>query len=141
MAIEQIEILLNQVANGHLVLKQGIDRGAKIVGTAMPEGVKLVGIGDLLRRVQVVSLPELGRGAVMQILAKAQEGYGVEIHETVAAACIKAARELPGCFPGKALSLLDAAVSLAVVGGAKVVAADDIYAAAARFWPAQREKE
>jgi hypothetical protein len=141
LAIEQVEILLNQVPNGHLVLKQGIDRRAKIVGTAMPEGVKLMGTGDLLRRMQVVWLPEISKSACMQILLKAREGYGVEIHETVAAACMKAARELPGCFPGKALSLLDAAVSLAVVGGAKVVAADDIYAAAARFWPGQREKE
>ena len=141
LGIEQIDVLLNQVPNGHLVLKQGIDRGAKIVGTAMPEGAKVVGIGDLLRRVQVVMLGEISRGALMAILLKAREGYGVEIHETVAATCIKAARELPGCLPGKALSLLDAAASLAVVGGAKVVAADDIYAAAARFWPVQRERE
>jgi ATP-dependent Clp protease ATP-binding subunit ClpA len=134
-AIEHAELLVGQFDLGHSLLSRALDQGVKLIGTALPEFVDGFNTPELARRLQMVPLPELPREHVIQIVLGAGPRYRVEINEAAAVACFKAARELPGQFPGKAVDLLDAAASAAEVNGATVLAPDDIYSVAKKHWP------
>jgi hypothetical protein len=112
-----------------------LEEGARLIGTTLPEHCQVFCCPELARRIQIIALPELSSDSLARILLNARSRYPVEIHEGAALACIRAARDLPGHFPGNALSLLDAAASLAVASGGELVAADDIYSTAHRFPP------
>ncbi len=133
--IEHAELVTGYVSWGHLLLSRALGKGVRLIGTLLPEACEAFNCPALARRVQVIELDELPRGTVTQIVLAARAAYPVEIHEAAALACVKAARDLPGHFPGKALSLLDAAASFAAANGAQVVAADDVYSAAQRLRP------
>ncbi len=134
-AIEHVELLTRCVAWGQLVLGRALDAGTRIIGTVRLEALDAFDCPTLARRVQVIELAELPREHLMQILLAASARYSVDIHESAILACARAARDLPGHFPGKALALLDATAALALVSNAKVVTADDIYCAAQKFRP------
>lgn len=129
-AIEHVELLVRCVDQGDLLLSRALDDGARIVGTALPGHVGALYGPPLDRRIQCIEMPEPSLDDLKQIITAARTRYRAEIGETAVLACIKAASSLPGCFPGKAITLLDAAASLCVARGEAVVAADCIYAAA-----------
>jgi hypothetical protein len=133
--IEHAELVVEHIDWGPLLLSRALNEGVRIIGTSLPQACEPFHCPDLVRRIQVMELCELPLKSLIQIVANAGAAYPVEIHPTVAGACIKATQDLPGHFPGKALSLLDAAASFAAASGACVLAADDIYSAAQRLRP------
>ena len=130
VAVEQIELIFRCVPRGDLLLSRALDQGARILASTSDPGC--VRSDALLRRVQMVRLDELPPADLVEIVSLYRAGYALEINDNCINACVSAACGLPGHFPGKALTLLDAAVSHARVGGACVVAADDILAAAGK---------
>ena len=66
--------------------------------------------------------------------------HKVRIDELAVRTSVKAAEPLEGCFPAKAIALLDTAASKAALGGRKTVVPDDIYVAAGGF-PVKKDKE
>ena len=56
--------------------------------------------------------------------------HGVEIDESCLGFCVSTARDISGCYPAKAIDLLDTACALASMSGAGVIGPDDIWAAA-----------
>ncbi len=135
VAIEHVELLVELADIGPLLLSRALDDGAKIIGTLPRGSIENFNHSELARRVQLIRLPELHRDVVVQILLNARAAYRVEIQESTAVTCIRAAKDLPGRFPGKAIALLDAAASFAVAIGAEVVSPDDIYCAAQKLGP------
>jgi hypothetical protein len=67
---------------------------------------------------------------LIAILLERGHGYEVGIDSLIAATALRASSALPGEYPAKLVSLLDAAVANAAAAGATVLAPDDIYATA-----------
>jgi ATP-dependent Clp protease ATP-binding subunit ClpA len=141
VVIEHAELIAGDVHWGQLLLSRALGEGARVIGTVLPQACEAFSCPALARRIKVVQLEELSWESLIRIVSNAGTAYPMEIHPTAIVACVKAARDLPGHFPGKALSLLDAAASFVAVNGAKVVAADDIYSAAQRFRPLSQPQQ
>lgn len=142
VAIEHIALVACQVENGCLLLGEALDRGARIVGTALPELLEAFAHPQLLRRLQPIILPPLSNRAIAEILASLRGRYAIEIQPSALNACIRAASDLPGAHPGKAIALLDVAANLALVRGETVLAADDVFSAAHHWhWPQDKHAQ
>lgn len=135
VALEHIELAL-VVPDGRLLVSQALDAGARIIGTALPAQQARLAQAPLARRVSVVSLPEPEPSQTLEILGalvdRIAAHHGVEIVPSCLPAAVRAAGSLPGCFPAKAVTLLDSAAARASLGGAAVVGIDDICFAASQ---------
>ena len=136
VALEHIELALAK-PQGNLILVQFLDKGGTLIGTTLPQYLPAFQTSPLARRVQVIDLPEMTPTQTEPVLTAMCEQiisyYHVEINDFCISACIRAAQQLAGYFPAKAIALLDAAVARAVKAGAKIIGPDDIYFTAQRF--------
>ncbi len=135
-AIEHVALALC-VPAGPARLAEAIDAGARLIGTALPPHVAQLAGTPLTRRLLIVEVEELSPRLTAEVLRTITEPvarhHGVQIDESCLAACVRAAGPLPGCFPAKAISILDAAAARAALSGSAVIGPDDIYFAAGRI--------
>jgi hypothetical protein len=140
LALEHLERAVC-ILHGPLLLSQALDGGARIVGTALPAHLSGFRSAPLARRVHVTELSEPTAAETDAILMRARgriaAHHGVQIDDSTVHACVSAAQTLAGCFPAKAIALLDAAASRAALSGAPDLSGDEIYFAAARVRSSQ----
>lgn len=136
VALEHIELAFS-TPHSVLLMTQILDKGGKLIGTTLPQYLPVFQTSPLARRVQVVELSELSSSQSKVVLRSLRDQivshYGLEIDDSCVHTCVKAAEDLAGFFPAKAIALLDAAVAGAALLGSKVVGPDDIYFTAQKF--------
>jgi ATP-dependent Clp protease ATP-binding subunit ClpA len=136
LAIDHIDLAVADLAQGSLLLARAVDSGVRIVGTVLPDALPRILRGPLARRSNVVPLDEPTLHQTAEILMglrdAIQERHGVEISDAIVRGCVKAAQELPGNFPARAIRLMDAAAARASLAGAEVMGIDDICLAVSR---------
>jgi ATP-dependent Clp protease ATP-binding subunit ClpA len=141
VVLEHLEMALIGVPRGHLLLGQALDVGARLIGTTLAGYLSKFEIEPLTRRLQVAELSEMSKSETGEVLVRLRDRIAahhlITIDETLLDAVIEAALPLPGHFPAKAISLLDAGAARAVLAGESELSLFDVYTAAARF----REEE
>lgn len=137
VALEHVDLVLSSVAGGAFLLAKALDArpGVRLIGTTLPKNRPLFQ-APLVRRLHRVMMTELDEhdtlSAVLQALPHLAAHHQVDIDQNCAAVSMAAARTIPGCLPGKAIALLDAAAARAALAGTRVVGPDDVYFAAGR---------
>jgi len=134
-AIEHLELAVG-IPCGPALLAEAIDAGTRIVGTTLPPYVRQFAVAPLWRRLHVMGLAELSPHETVEVLRAVAEPvathHRVGIDESCIAACVQAARPLPGHFPAKAIAILDAAAARVALSESAVIGPDDVYFAAGR---------
>ena len=137
VVLEHLEMALIGVPRGHLLLGQALDVGARLIGTTLAGYLSKFEIEPLTRRLQVTELSEMSMSETGEVLVTLRDRiaahHRITIDETLLDAVIEAALPLPGHFPAKAISLLDAGAARAVLAGESELSLFDVYTAAARF--------
>ena len=136
LALEHIELVM-PVPHGLLLLANFLDTGHSLIGTTWPAYVDGFQRRPIARRMQLVDLEELSPTQAAAVLERWRRPiashHGIEIGLSCINQCVKAARPLAGCYPAKAIALLDAAAARASLTAVAALSPDDIYAAAANF--------
>ncbi|MFY9573560.1 MAG: AAA family ATPase [Blastocatellia bacterium] len=134
--LEHAEMALIGVPRGHLLLGQALDKGARLVGTTLPGCLQRFEIEPLKRRLQITDLEPMSLSETAEVLLALRDGiaahHHIAIDESVLNAVIETAIPMTGCFPAKAISLLDAASARAVLARESELSLFDVYSAAAR---------
>jgi ATP-dependent Clp protease ATP-binding subunit ClpA len=145
LALDHLERTTMGAPRGQHLLAQATDRGARVMGTILPEFVPLFQRAPLARRIQFVPLREpTGREAadvLRALIDSVASHHGVEIDENVIPVCVREAQNLPGVYPAKAITLLDDAATTASVLRMPTVGTRDIVSAATRWRAAIEDKE
>lgn len=143
LALDHLERTSMGAPRGQHLLAQATDRGAKIMGTLLPEFTPLYHRAPLARRIQFVTLREQTEREATDVLRALLESvashHGVDIDEGVIPVCVREAQALPGAYPAKAITLLDDAATTASVLHMPTVGTRDIKAAATRLRAAVEE--
>jgi ATP-dependent Clp protease ATP-binding subunit ClpA len=136
LALEHIELAVSN-PRGPLLLAAFLDQGRPLVGTILPDYLPRLQRDCLHRHSHVTELAELRAEQTARVLAtlrpKIAEHHRIEIDESCIPACMRAVGSLAGYLPAKAITLLDAAAARSSLGGANVLAPDDIYWMASRL--------
>ena len=136
LALEHVELILAS-ACGPLLLEKHLDTGGRLLGTTLPQHLRHFRREPLARRLHLVELPEASAAdtaAVLDALApRIADHHRIQIDKSCINPCIHAASPIPGCYPAKAITLLDAAAAAAALAGADTLALDDICLAADRI--------
>lgn len=147
VALEHAELAVCDMRYGPLLLANALDRGVAMVGVVLPQYLRFFLEPPLRRRVHVITLNEPSYETAAKMVAAHAPAiaahHGVTIDEHLAQGATAAAEPLPGCRPGKAVTLLDAAAARAAIKGVAVVGLEDVYFAARRAQvcePAQDEE-
>ena len=121
LALEHLELVFLEAPHGPLLLEAALERGVRIVATALPGIALLADDGSLGGRLERISLTEPGPQATALVLREVSRRvgahHGVAIDEDAVALVIDQALPLPGHLPGKAVTLLDRAASRAAMLG------------------------
>ena len=137
LAIEQAEWTLINVPRGHILLREALDRGVRVIATSLPGQRNLFGCHPLASRLDVVQLNELCAGDACRVLEALRPSitphHDVQIDAEVERAAVERSLSMEGCLPGKAVALLDAAAALANLNGRAAVTLMDVYLAASRM--------
>ena len=120
VAMEHLELALAEVPHGPYLLAQALDRGARLIGTTLPQYVQPFTLGALARRVQIIELAPLVPGDACEALLghrdRVASHHGVAIPDALVRAVVDQARSVEGPLPATAVELLDAAAARAVAG-------------------------
>lgn len=134
LAVERIDHALTRGGVVEELVSQALDRGLRMVGTALPGTLRRLRRPPLWRRTRVVPLSEPSAKDTAAILAALRTGiaqhHEIQIDEGLLPVAVKLAQGLPGRFPAKAIALLDQAASTASLLRAPLVSPDDLFSAA-----------
>lgn len=138
LALDRIEQVV-RMRRGQLLLADFLDAGGRVLAATLPECLKHFVNGPLGWRIHTVGVDEMAPGQTSKLLAalvgRLAEHHGVEIDPSCITACIRAADGLDGCFPAKAVTVLDAAAARASLTAGQIVGPDDVYFAAKSLQP------
>jgi ATP-dependent Clp protease ATP-binding subunit ClpA len=113
VAFENAELAARVAPRGALLLVRALDRGARLVGTALTGFVSALEREPLARRLQVVELAEMSLSEAEKVILSLKDSialhHNVEIVDEMAQAAIDESLRLAGRLPAKAIALLDAA--------------------------------
>jgi len=137
VVFEHLEMALLGLPRGHLLLAQAVDRGMRVIGTTLPGYQSRFEIEPLSRRVHVTELAEMGPADTVEVLRavrkKIAEHHQMNISDSLIESVVETALPLEGCYPAKAITLLDAASARAMLAGETELTLFDLYGAASRF--------
>jgi ATP-dependent Clp protease ATP-binding subunit ClpB len=137
LALEQAEWAINAVSRGPVLLRNALDRGARLIATSTPDQERRFAVHPLASRLETVRLNELCAGDTRSILQQLRQRisghHAVEISEEIERAVVERSLSMPGLLPGKAIRLLDSAAARAGLAGEATVTLIDVYVAAARM--------
>jgi type VI secretion system protein VasG len=130
VAIEHLELALIGLPRGALLLGQALDQGLELIGTTLPAFTPRFESAPLARRLHLVELAEPNMDETTEVVRAFQsriaEHHGVEIDESLIEVVVDAAQPLAGCFPAKAIALLDAAAAAAALSSESAISRYDI---------------
>jgi hypothetical protein len=137
LCLEHIELVRLAMPEGPLVLEAALEEGASIVGTTHPGAAARLQTLPFKTRLQVICLDEPDQSSATSALIAHRDAlaahHRVSIDDEVVSAAVARAGTLEGVFPGKGISLLDAAASRAALARAPAIELAHIYLAAADF--------
>lgn len=121
VALEHLELVFLEAPHGPLLLEAALERGARIVATALPALSALAEDGALGGRLERIVLGEPGPQATALVLreaaARVAAHHGIVVDEDDLELVVEQALALPGHLPGKAVALLDRAAARAALLG------------------------
>ncbi len=133
LALDRAEQVLD-TRRGALLLARFLDNGGRVIASVSRSAMKHFLRGPLGWRIGTVVLDEMSPRQTGELLAarldELADHHGVEITPSCIAAALRATADLDGAWPGKALTVLDAAAARAALTGARVTGPDDVYFAA-----------
>lgn len=137
LALEQAEWAVIHVPRAHVLLREALDRGVRLIATCLPVQRNRFSFHPLAARLEIVQLNELCASDtrhVLEILRPSLTNHHrVQIDAEVENAAVERSLSMEGRFPGKAVALLDAAAARASLTGSAAVTLMDIYLAASRM--------
>jgi ATP-dependent Clp protease ATP-binding subunit ClpA len=137
LALERLDLALAEAPHGPLRLARAIDGGSRVIGTTLPEALSRFDGTPLTRHLHTVGLEPLTARetleAVRGVIGAIAAHHQVRIDESLAQAVVERAATLAGCFPAKAIALIDAAGARAHLVGAPSVDLSHVYVAACGF--------
>jgi len=137
LALEQAEWAVIGVPRGPVLLREALDRGARLMATTSMDHCRRFEIHPLASRLEVVQLSELCAGDTCRVLEALRPAiithHGVRIDAEVEHAVVERSLSMEGLLPGKAVGLLDAAAAYASLSRSPAVTLMDVYLAAARM--------
>jgi ATP-dependent Clp protease ATP-binding subunit ClpA len=139
LAMEHVELACApaEAPHGPHLLAHALDRGARLVGTTLPQHVQPFTLAPLARRIHVIELAPLEPDAVLSVLLAHRDRigghHGVAIPDAVVRAAADEVRSLAGPIPATAIALLDAAAVRAAMDREAEVGFHHLYLAAARL--------
>ena len=111
LAFENFEAALAQTPGGRFLISRALDRGLQIIGTLLPNHLRYLTLTPLARRIHAVELNEMSAEETERMLWELRERiarhHEVEIPEAIIRMAVETAELMPGCFPLKAIKLLD----------------------------------
>ncbi len=135
LAIERLEQAFVSPA-APMLFANALEEGAKLIATTSTNIFEKVDQA-FRRRLQLIDLPELSPLQTLEILAfvrlRLKKHHRVEIDASLLEVVLDRSRSVQGCLPSKAILLLDAAASRAVVASRSSLQLEDIYLAATGF--------
>ena len=135
LAIERLEQAFVSPA-APILFANALEDGAKLIATASTDIFEKMD-PSFRRRLQLIDLPELSSRQTFEILVlvrpQLQKHHQVEIEESILETVLIRSGSVEGCLPAKAILLLDAAASRAVVAARPSLALEDVYLAATGF--------
>jgi hypothetical protein len=131
LALEHMEILpLGTRRPVEHVIAEALDHGLGLLGTVLSDHLPFLRRPVLEHRMLVIELDEPSEEETLEILTALRgaiaEHHRVTIDDVCLRLCVVSSRDLPGCFPAKAIRLLDHAASRAALAGSSCVGADDV---------------
>lgn len=135
LGLENLNLALSDTRYGAYLLHNALEQGLRIVGVASEAAVEALQSSVLKRHVLSIELAELAREetvvATTEAVQRLAYQYQIAVDDTCANVCISASQDLEGCYPGKALLVLEMAVCRnARLHKNDVVGPDDIVHAA-----------
>lgn len=133
LAFEACELIRSETAYGPQMLARALESGVRFAGTTLPSYLHLLQASCLRRWLHIVPVSELSCEETLSVLRRLSESiadhHSIEIDEGCLRSCVRAADDLPGCFPSKAIDLLVSAAARAEVAGSDILGQDDILVA------------
>ena len=137
VAMEHLELALAEVPHGRHLLAHALDRGARLIGTTLPQHLHPFTLAPLARRIQIIELPPLVPDDAYEALQGHRDRlaahHGVTIPDALVRAVVDQARSVAGPPPATAIALLDAAAARATRAGDGEVGLPHVYLAASRL--------
>jgi hypothetical protein len=137
VALEHIDLAVSIVPQGALLIARAIDRGARLIGTALPALASRLETATLARRLQVIELGELSLSESEKVIMSVKDSialhHGVETEDDVAREAVDFSLGLAGRLPAKAIALLDAAAGMASIAGERELSSHYLRDAAFSF--------
>ena len=137
LALEQAEWALNGTPRALVLLRDALDRGARLIVTSTPDQERRFSVHPIQSRLEIVRLNELCASDTRRILEQLRPSiashHGVEIDEEVERATVERSLSMSGALPGKAVRLLDAAAARTNLTRGNRVTLVDVYLAASRM--------
>lgn len=139
LALEHFELLATATQSGTALAARCLDSNIRLAGALLPEHLPELTRGPLARRLRLVRVCESEPAETADILSAVSEAisrhHGIDIDSACINACVRAAADLNGRYPAKAIDLLDAAAAMARLSGVQVLGPDDLFLAAKRLGP------
>ncbi|HEY7543531.1 MAG TPA: AAA family ATPase [Blastocatellia bacterium] len=137
VALEHIDLAVSIAPQGAMLLARAIDRGARLIGTALPALASRLETATLARRLQVIELGELSLSESEKVIMSVKDSialhHGVETEDDVAREAVDFSLGLAGRLPAKAIALLDAAAGMASIAGERELSSHYLRDAAFSF--------
>lgn len=137
LALEQAEWAVIGVPRGPVLLREALDRGARLMATSSADHGSRFSVHPLASRLEIVQLRELCADDACRVLEALRSSisthHGVRIDAEVEHAVVERSLSMPGLLPGKAVGLLDAAAAHASLTGSGAISLMDVYLAASRM--------
>jgi ATP-dependent Clp protease ATP-binding subunit ClpA len=141
VALEQAEWALIGVPRSHVLLREALDDGVRLIATSVPDQEQRFAAHPLASRLEAVRLNELCASDTRRILEELRPSianhHRVEIDAEVEYAAVERSLSMDGSLPGKAVKLLDVAAARASLTGAAKVSLVDLYVTASRMLEAR----
>jgi len=137
LVLDHLELAVMTVPFAPWLLAGALDRGARLAGTCLPPFMEKLAVEPLARRIDAIEFTDLSREDVTAVLGHLRDmlaaHHRVAIDASVVEAAVQRSLTLAGRLPDKAIALLDAAASRAVLTKQTEVTLCDLYLAASRM--------
>jgi ATP-dependent Clp protease ATP-binding subunit ClpA len=137
LALEQAEWAVSAVPRGHVLLRDALDQGARLIATALPDQERRFVANPLAPKLELIRLNELCASDTCRILEEISPAlsafHRVEIDPEVEHVAVERSISMDGSLPGKAIQLLDLAAARASLTGNTKLTLMDVYVTASRM--------
>lgn len=137
LVLEQAEWALIGAPRSHVLLREALDHGVRLIATSTPDHGRRFVAHPLDASLDIVHLNELCASDARRVLEVLRPSlaahHGVEIDAEVENAVVERSLSMDGLLPGKAVTLLDIAAARASLTGSAKVTLMDVFVTASRM--------